>query len=353
MHSSRALYYSYGHVINQYFILQWPETLKWKIWSWNGHHSHFNWASKRWTERNQMQKAGLKIKKTADLPYNLQECHLYTFLNTWTENLTYSFVYFIYLYILLLFPLFLYTLAIIIISLIPLYPSRACALFPHSHKASGSCPDSHVCSVFVWLLSLFWFCLSEFIFHLPIPGMCLLDHSFVLFARCCLNLFALDFSFLVIACSLVSYFFACCSVLWSCLLCLVCCVLSRVCFCSVSCFPWLLFSRPGHLTGLGSLQLKASSTVAQAAAWSPVISLTCAALSPLFSSQALSRSDFGHPPVLQQTALSYCLNFHFSPVIPVLSINVTPLIILYMGLFLSSKLLWQNPDIKSLREMDN
>ncbi len=69
-----------------------------------------------------MQKAGLKIKKTADLPYNLQECHLYTFLNTWTENLTYSFVYFIYLYIyyyyfpysftlwlLLLFPLFLYT----------------------------------------------------------------------------------------------------------------------------------------------------------------------------------------------------------------------------------------------------
>ncbi len=88
------------------------------------------------------------------------------------------FVCLFYLYILLLFPLFLYTLALIIISLIPLHPSRACALFPHSHKASGSCPDSHVCSVFVWLLSLFWFCLSEFIFQLPIPGMCLLDHSF-------------------------------------------------------------------------------------------------------------------------------------------------------------------------------
>ncbi len=62
----------------------------------------------------------------------------------------------------------------------------------------------------------------------------------------------------------------------------VSCVLSRVCSCSVSCFPlaavlktwlsdwtgfitaqsikpWLLFLRPGYLTGLGSLQLKASS----------------------------------------------------------------------------------------------
>ncbi len=72
-------------------------------------------------------------------------------------------------------------------------PSRACALFPHSHKASGSCPNSHVCSVFVWLLYLFRFCLSEFIFQLPIPGICLLDNFFVLFALCSLNLFSLVF----------------------------------------------------------------------------------------------------------------------------------------------------------------
>ncbi len=45
-----------------------------------------------------------------------------------------------------------------------------------------------------------------------------------------------------------------------------------------------------------------------------MISLTGAALSPLFSSQALPRPDFDHPPVLQQTALSYCLDSHFSPV---------------------------------------
>ncbi len=36
--------------------------------------------------------------------------------------------------------------------------------------------------------------------------------------------------------------------------------------------------------------------------------------SPLLSSQALSRPDIDHPPVLQQTALSYCLDSHFSPV---------------------------------------
>ncbi len=39
------------------------------------------------------------------------------------------------------------------------------------------------------------------------------------------------------------------------------------------------------------------------------------------SNQALSRPDFGHPPVLQQTALSYCLDSHISPVNPSLVIK--------------------------------
>jgi len=77
---------------------------------------------------------------------------------------------------------------------------------------------------------------------------------------------------------------------------------------------WLLFSRPAIWLDWVHYSSKCLALVAQAAAWSPVISLTGAALSPLFSSQALSRSDFSHPPVLQQTALSYCLESHFSPV---------------------------------------
>lgn len=55
----------------------------------------------------------------------------------------------------------------------------------------------------------------------------------------------------------MSYFVACCSVLWSCLSCLVFCLEFVPVLCPVS--PWLLSSRPGYLTGLGSLQLKASS----------------------------------------------------------------------------------------------
>ncbi len=47
-----------------------------------------------------------------------------------------------------------------------------------------------------------------------------------------------------------------------------------------------------------------------------MISLAGAALTPLFSSQGLSRPDFDYPPVLQQTAHSYCLDSHFSPVNP-------------------------------------
>ncbi len=48
----------------------------------------------------------------------------------------------------------------------------------------------------------------------------------------------------------MSYFVACCSVLWSCFV--SCLFLFSVLI------PRLLFSRPGYLTGLGSLQLKVS-----------------------------------------------------------------------------------------------
>ncbi len=50
-------------MINQYFILQWPETLKWTIWSWNGHHSHFQWASKRWTGRIKYRNPGWRLNR--------------------------------------------------------------------------------------------------------------------------------------------------------------------------------------------------------------------------------------------------------------------------------------------------
>ncbi len=74
-----------------------------------------------------------------------------------------------------------------------------------------------------------------------------------------------------------------------------------------------------------------------------MISLAGAALTPLLSSQALSRLDFDHPPVLQQTAHSYCLDSHFSPVNPSLVNKCQSLDNSASG-SLSSKLVWQNPD---------
>ncbi len=88
---------------------------------------------------------------------------------------------------------------------------------------------------------------------------------------------------------------------------------------------------------------KYQALVAQAAAWSPVISLTGDALSPLFSSQALLRPDFDHPPVLQHTALSYCLDSHFSPVNLSL-VNKRHSLDYSASGSLSSKLVWQIPD---------
>ncbi len=115
---------------------------------------------------------------------------------------------------------------------------------------------------------------------------------------------------------------------------------------------WLLFynSKYQALAAAPKTRLsdsKYQALVAQAAAWSPVISLTGAALSPLFSSQALPRPDFDHPPVLQQTALSYCLDSHFSPVNLCL-VNKRHSLDYSASGSLSSKLVWQNPDIKSL-----
>ncbi len=132
-------------------------------------------------------------------------------------------------------------------------------------------------------------------------------------------------------------------------------VLCCVCSCSVSGFllaAVLQFkvSSPGCCSQDQAIWLdwvhynsKYQALVAQAAAWSPVISLTGAALSPLFSSQALPRPVFDHPPVLQQTALSYCLDSHFSPVNLCLVIKRHSLDYSASG-SLSSKLVWQNPD---------
>ncbi len=108
----------------------------------------------------------------------------------------------------------------------------------------------------VWFLSLFrFFCLSQFLFQLSIPSICLLVHFLVLFALCSLNLFFFVLFFLVIVCS------ECLILLLMVSLVVLSCVLCFVLFVPVLCpdSPWLLFSRPGYLTGLGSLQLKVSS----------------------------------------------------------------------------------------------
>ncbi len=159
----------------------------------------------------------------------------------------------------------------------------------------------------VWFLSLFrFFCLSQFLFQLSIPSICLLVHFLVLFALCSLNLFFFVLFFLVIVCSecLILLLMV---LLWSCL---VCCALSCL-------FLFCVLIPPGCCSQDLAIWLdwvhyssKYQALVAQAAAWFPAFSLTGAALSPLFSSQTLSRSDFSHPPVLQQTALSYCLDSH-------------------------------------------
>ncbi len=122
----------------------------------------------------------------------------------------------------------------------------------------------------------------------------------------------------------------------------MCCV----CSCSVSGFPlaavstiqsikpWLLLPRPGYLTGLGSLQLEVSSSGC---------SSCCLISSDLIDCQALPRPDFDHPPVLQQTALSYCLDSHFSPVNLSL-VNKRHSLDYSASGSLSSKLVWQNHD---------
>ncbi len=88
----------------------------------------------------------------------------------------------------------------------------------------------------VWFLSLFrFFCLSQFLFQLSIPSICLLVHFLVLFALCSLNLFFFVLFFLVIVCSECLILLLMVSlVVLSCVLCVVLCL---VCSCSVSWFP--------------------------------------------------------------------------------------------------------------------
>ncbi len=116
--------------------------------------------------------------------------------------------------------------------------------------------------------------------------------------------------------------------------------------------PWLLLPRPGYLTGLGSLQLEVSRSGCSSCCLisSDLIDWFCSisfVLQPSFAQAWLW-------PGLTLTILLFSSRLPFPTVwtltsallISVLSINVTPLIILHLGL--SSKLVWQNPDENSL-----